>query len=478
MDVNALHTYRANLEDDQTNLYLGSVNNFLFDVITGRACQLPRPGDIELILAGSPCQGFSNANPTGRDTVKSLANAGLVCATLTAIEVYRPKYAILENVTAMAQTHESGRVGQPFNVANQIMCALIGMGYQCRAFILDAWHFGAPQDRIRLFIEIAAPGCTLPGIPPGSHAHPLYAKGRSVGKTSANVKFASRDLDLLTSFPPVELRDSWDDLPSLGNGHLGVCIPYPDHKVPWTMNARDRGIAALIPASDSVFRHPDYKYALRLGLVPQHLKLPTSRNENSRRFQRLAADRNVPTVTCSMNPISEICGRTLHYRENRPFSILEAKRLQGFLDTDVLVGKPRMAIKIIGNSVCRQVAFALGEKLAEAVGSGHMESGAEVPVNDGLKTEEKLDFTNMKREISTPRSRRFMVMIEQKSSRQGIVANTKVQKVSTDKDKVSDDTTVNLTGAEKNDKLGISVISSPRKKSLRIQLDNTRDQDM
>jgi hypothetical protein len=157
---------------------------------------------------------------------------------------------------------------------------------------------------------------------------------------------------------------------------------------------------------------------------------------------------------------------------------LEAKRLQGFLDSDVLVGKPRMAIKIIGNSVCRQVAFALGEKLAEAVGSGHMGSGTEVPVNDVLKTEEKLDFTNMKMEISRPRSRSFMVMIEQNRSRQGTVVNMKVQKVSTNKDKVSDDTTVNLTAAAKNDKIGISEISSPRKKSVRIQVDNTRDQDM
>jgi site-specific DNA-cytosine methylase len=378
----------------------------------------------------------------------------------------------------MAQTHDSGRVGQPFNVGNQMMCALIGLGYQCRAFILDAWHFGAPQDRIRLFIEIAAPGCTLPGIPPGSHAHPLYAKGRSVGKTSANIKFAARDLDLLTSFPPVKLRDSWDDLPSIGNGHLGVCIPYPDHKVPWTMNARDRGIAAVIPVSDSLFRHPDYRYALRSGLVPQHLKLPTSRNENSRRFQRLAADRNVPTVTCSMNPISEICGRTLHYSENRPFSILEAKRLQGFLDTDVLVGKPRSAIKIIGNSVCRQVAFALGEKLAEAVGSGYMGSGAEAPVKDVLKTEEKLDCTNMKMEISRPPSRKFMVMIEQKRPRQGIAASKPAPKISTNKDKVSYDTTVNLTAAENNDKIGISLISHPRRKHIRIQVGSTWDQDM
>jgi hypothetical protein len=48
-------------------------------------------------------------------------------------------------------------------------------------------------------------------------------------------------------------------------------------------------------------------------------------------------------------------------------SNLEAKRAQGFLDTDVLVGRAVKAYRIIGNSVCRQVAFALSESLAEAV---------------------------------------------------------------------------------------------------------------
>jgi len=51
-------------------------------------------------------------------------------------------------------------------------------------------------------------------------------------------------------------------------------------------------------------------------------------------------------------------------------SLLEAKRLQGFFDSDVLIGRPKSAFKIIGNSVCRQVAFALGVKLAEAVRKG------------------------------------------------------------------------------------------------------------
>ena len=409
IDTNALHSYRANLEHDDVNLYLGSINNFLFDVITGRRRYVPKQGEIDFILAGSPCQGFSNANPQGHEALKSLSNSALVCTTISAIDFYRPKYAILENVPAMASDRKYR--GQQVNVSNQIMCALIGMGYQCRCLLLDAWNFGAAQSRTRLFIEIAAPGCALPEIPQPSHAHPKSIKSRSVGKTAANVKFATRDLDIITSFPATKAKDIWDDLPDIGNSHLGVCIPYPEHKTYWTQNARDRRLTAHIPHADSICsgkesRHPGYQYALRRKLIPDHLErwhLPDTRNQ---RFQRLNPDALVPTVTCVVTPASRVSGRVLHYSQDRPISNMEGKRAQGFLDSDILIGKPRKVFRIIGNSVCRQVAFALGLKLAEAVAKGPIGDGIGVPVTEVIETKQEMSVAGTKM--------RVMVLIESK----------------------------------------------------------------
>jgi hypothetical protein len=194
------------------------------------------------------------------------------------------------------------------------------------------------------------------------------------------------------------------------------------------MNARDRAITAHIPASDSTFRHPNYEYALRRGLMPHHLKLPTATGkEKSHRFERLAGDEVAGTVTCSLNPMSGPFGRALHYRENRVFSILEAKRLQGFFDTDVLVGKPRTCFKIIGNSVCRQIAFALGGKLADAVMSGRMGNGRSAQEQNEITREEKLKSRPMETNISRTRSIAIMVMVEQKKSRQGVGAYMPIQ---------------------------------------------------
>ena len=419
IDTNAVHSYRANLDHDDTKLYLGSVNNFLYDVITGLSRSLPRAGDIDFILAGSPCQGFSNANPQGHEALKSLSNSALICTTLSAIDFYRPKYAILENVPAMATDRQYR--GQDVNVSNQIMCTLIGMGYQCRCLLLDAWHFGAPQSRTRLFIEIAAPGCVLPEIPLGSHEHHPDIRGRrAIGKTAANIKFAQRNLDVMTAFPPVKLSDHWDDLPDVGCSHLNVCIPFPEHKTYWTANARDRLLASCIPHSDSLqssllSRCPGHQYALRRNVIPDALRLRTVPfSALDRRFSRLAPDGLAPTVTCIMTPASRIAGKVFHYFQDRPITNLEAKRAQGFFDSDIIVAKPPKAFRIIGNSVCRQVAFALGQQLAEAVRKCPEGGPSLSMVGEENLADQTVDYVHNELERVKGSGMKVMVLVESK----------------------------------------------------------------
>lgn len=473
IDINAIHTYKANLEHEGVNLYFGSVNNFLFDVVTGRGRYLPKRGDIDFILAGSPCQGFSNANITGHESLKSLSNSALVCTTISAIDFYRPKYAILENVPAMASNRKYR--GQMVNVSNQIMCALIGMGYQCRCLLLDAWHFGAPQSRTRLFIEIAAPGCALPEIPYGSHAHPNYMKSRAVGKTAANIKFAERNFNTLTSFPPVKLEDSWGDLPKIGNGHLGICVPYPDHKTYWTPNARDRGLMARIPHVEPhnqyrpARQEGGYAEALQRGLIPEHLKLKKISSAHDKRFTRITGSGLAPTITCKMTPWSMVGGRVLHYCEDRVVTNLEAKRAQGFFDTDVLVGRPSQAFRIIGNSVCRQVAFALGGKLAEAVKKGPEGSGKGIVEKDLPCPRMKTDKVKISKIPTTTKSTDFMVLI--KSRPRMTFAGELERTKSDDMDISKDNVRAKFTSEERLDTLEGSVTSTPRKR-IRITIDD------
>lgn len=78
-------------------------------------------------------------------------------------------YGLLENVVAMAA---KGKGKDDKNVFSQLICSLVGMGYQVVQLNLDAWSFGSPQSRSRLFVLIAAPGLELPPPSSISHFHP------------------------------------------------------------------------------------------------------------------------------------------------------------------------------------------------------------------------------------------------------------------------------------------------------------------
>ncbi|KAI9780309.1 MAG: DNA methyltransferase Dim-2 [Peltula sp. TS41687] len=75
-DQDAIHTYKANLKDTEgTSLYFGSVNDLLAQAMKGRYNKyVPAPGEVDFISAGSPCQGFSNANQQKLNE-KSLRNS-------------------------------------------------------------------------------------------------------------------------------------------------------------------------------------------------------------------------------------------------------------------------------------------------------------------------------------------------------------------------------------------------------------------
>src|SRR5690606_25338636 len=98
----ALCTYHAN-NRHEAHMYLGSVNNFLKDAMEGRYLngKIAKPGEVGFISAGSPCQGFSNANPD-KNSERSNSNASLVASVASFVDFYRPSYALLENVHGMA----------------------------------------------------------------------------------------------------------------------------------------------------------------------------------------------------------------------------------------------------------------------------------------------------------------------------------------------------------------------------------------
>ena len=102
--------------------------------------------DVDLIVAGPPCQGFSVA---GRRNPKDRRNR-LFEEVLRFVEVFQPKIVVIENVVGMLSM-AGGKV------VAEITNNLRELGYFPHIRKLRASNYGVPQNRERIFII----SCTL-----------------------------------------------------------------------------------------------------------------------------------------------------------------------------------------------------------------------------------------------------------------------------------------------------------------------------
>ncbi|KAH0130556.1 hypothetical protein KCU67_g16890, partial [Aureobasidium melanogenum] len=87
---------------------------------------------------------------------------------------------------------------------------------------------------------------------------------------------------------------------------------------------------------------------------------------NSKSWARIYPDRLVGCLTTDIKPHDSFLGRTLHYGQHRTMSVMEARRVQGLPDDEVILGTPSQQWNQIGNGVDRKVAFAIGMRITDA----------------------------------------------------------------------------------------------------------------
>ncbi|KAI9845394.1 MAG: DNA methyltransferase Dim-2 [Sclerophora amabilis] len=361
----AIHTYRANLKDpDDTEIYFGSVNDFLARAIAGRYSKwIPEPGQVDFISAGSPCQGFSRAN-AHTSSESSQRNCSLVASVTAFVDFYRPKYALLENVLGMAA---KGGVRKDQTVFSQLLCTLVGMGYQVQQSVVDAWSHGSGQSRSRLFISIAAQGLALPDIPAHSFSHPPNVPNRCIDRCSNGIEFGNRQF-MLTPFQYIAAGQATRDLPFVGDAHPHTCIPHPDHRTSRGHSGWKRTQMTQIPIAPRGQSLVDARRRGRLAKSSHEGDEKNSfrRKPGSKSWTRIDPTKLMPTITTTPYVECAFTGTIVHWDEHRLLTIMEARRAQGIPDHEVLVGSVANQWKIVGNGVARTVALAFGMSLREA----------------------------------------------------------------------------------------------------------------
>lgn len=364
-DKTAMHTYMANSEHSQlTSPFLGSIDELHKLASNGDFSEaVPAIGTVDFISAGSPCPGFSRFT-NDKTTSKQRKNQSLVAAYASFVDLYRPKYGILENVPGIIQP----KADRDQDVFSQLLCAIVGLGYQAQLFLLDASSQGSAQRRTRVFLTFAAPGHRLPDRPQQSHSHPPGTYEQRLGRLPNGEAIAQREIPTTTPFPFTDFVRATRGLPKIYDGQPDTCIPFPDHRVsfgmsrlikrrvslipkrPWGMNFRTASAGVLSAAERNLFAIP----------------LTSAIQKKSNSYGRMHPHRLMETIMTKQHPGDHKGGRVLHWDEDRGITVMEARRGQGFPDEEVILGGPREQYKIVGNSVAREVALALGLAFREA----------------------------------------------------------------------------------------------------------------
>ncbi|GAB7360872.1 hypothetical protein MBLNU230_g0858t1 [Neophaeotheca triangularis] len=362
--TNALHSYRANVDDtSEVNFFLGSVNDYLLLAMRGspKAAAI----GIEVISAGSPCPGFSQLQ-SNRMSDSSLRNASMVASVVAFVDLYSPKYLLLENVTRLAGGMGAGK---DENVFSAIIAALVGLGYQVQQFLMDSWSYGSCQSRSRIFIVATAPGVEPLLPPPHTHSRPDHKLAHSLGQSSNGLSFGIRQ-NFYTPYQPITIEEALKDLPNVTDGQVGVVPKAPDHRIPTNMSLEIRSLLTAIPAFPRGMGYIQAynegrlqgRHKNRYNFLSKLQQNPTS----SKSYSRLYSGGLFPTVTTAMRVACAHGGQLVHWEQHRCCTVLELRRAQGFLNHEVIVGTPAQQVIIVGNSVDRRVAFALGQSLRES----------------------------------------------------------------------------------------------------------------
>ncbi|RXJ94703.1 DNA (cytosine-5-)-methyltransferase [Arcobacter sp. AHV-9/2010] len=130
---------------DATRTYSHNIGNHIVhgDIIKIKSEEIPyEKGEIDVIIGGFPCQGFSVAN--NKRSIEDERNF-LYREMLRVIKDKEPKYFVAENVKGILSLHN----GKVFEL---IKSDFKELGYNLEARLLNSADYGVPQQRERVII--------------------------------------------------------------------------------------------------------------------------------------------------------------------------------------------------------------------------------------------------------------------------------------------------------------------------------------
>lgn len=155
-DDDAVETYRENFDHEAYQYDLSSVEPEQFSRETGID-----PSDVNVVVGGPPCQGFSRANLERSDDDP---RNNLVFRFARYVDFYQPRVFVMENVTGIESIDDGETV-------QLLRDGFAECGYDVQYTTLNAADYGVPQKRKRVFfIGVRDDLDSNPQFPNSTHA--------------------------------------------------------------------------------------------------------------------------------------------------------------------------------------------------------------------------------------------------------------------------------------------------------------------
>ncbi|WP_146345639.1 DNA cytosine methyltransferase [Phaeobacter marinintestinus] len=281
-----------------------------------------KPGEIDLIAGGPPCQGYSVYNhQRGIDDPR----AGLFKEYLRIVEEIQPRWLVMENVTGITSIAGGG-------IVREIQAGMRKLGYRVDMKPLKAEEYGVPQERRRVFfIATKEEDCPIL-FPTPTHGPELE--------------------------PFVTVWDAISDLPPLENGQdlgpqayakrpqnayqtllRGDRQVVENHSAPRLSNTNLERMQHIPPGGS--WRDIPFE------LLPAGMK-KAKRSDHTKRYGRPKKS----DLACTILTKCDVhWGAYIHPTQDRSFSVREATRLQSFPDFFTFSGSRTEQYVQVGNAV-------------------------------------------------------------------------------------------------------------------------------
>lgn len=313
-----------------------------------------QPGELDVLVGGPPCQGFSINAP---ERFLNDPRNKLFKHYERFLEEFLPKAFVFENVPGLLSLGDGA-------VFRQIVKIFSELGYKVNAKILFSAHYGVPQERWRLILL----GSKVGELTPPDPTH--YAIGRANFRGGNTMTYQLKPTDQNRLKAAVTVSQAIGDLPALAMGEGSEVLGYTnDAHSPYAQNIRNpAGVtfnhyaAKLSKQNSERMKHVKPGGSWRdipFDLLPKGMQ-SARRSDHTKRYGRLHPDGLAGTVLTKCDPH---WGTVFLPDQDRTLTVREAARFQSFPDSYRFLGSRVVQYEQVGNAVPVLMAKAIAEQI-------------------------------------------------------------------------------------------------------------------